>query len=508
MFKFSLASALVFFVSASYGVESSIKTYSYPDLICKSNYGENTRSKLYNVKITQDNTNSTAYVMFNKNQEVKGNLAANPNNHWTNFSYSGNVEIEIERLDGQAINEINVYPLKKGYTAKIQNNKAHIKLTSSSAPVQLFVKMNGMEKEALLIFADPLETDVPNRKDKKNVVINTTDGIEVVRNKLSSSASTIIFSEGVHRWGAETGKLYSGYKLPLESNKKIYIPGGAYVVGSFYGKGLENTKVYGRGVISACGLDRIANTEGIPFTLINAEGGGKNQTVEGLVMLDAPHFNILLRGKSSLVDNVKMMSWWHQTDGITLGENSVGKNSFYKVNDDNIKLYANNGYYENNTFFHQINGAPYQLSWGGVTQNGDNNKIVNSYIVESVYKNIKGTTNTAIINSRKGNKNSSVNNTWDGIYIDNGCHRILGLDGEGKKGSFKDFTIKNIELKTLDTKLPQASWSYLLNGHFDNIRIENLRINGKKITGISSESDLIKKGQFWFQGSTQALILK
>ena len=91
MIKFSLAGAFVFFVSACFGVESGVNTYSYPELICKSNHGENSRSTLYGVKVTQGEVSNVAYVMFDKNQEAEGNLAANPNNHWTNFSYSGNV---------------------------------------------------------------------------------------------------------------------------------------------------------------------------------------------------------------------------------------------------------------------------------------------------------------------------------------------------------------------------------------------------------------------------------
>ncbi len=490
---------------ACFGVEGSVNTYSYPDTICKSNHGENSRSTKYSVKVIQHGVASSAYVMFDKNQEEEGNLTANPHNHWTNFSYKGDVAVEIERLDGQPITDVGIYPLKKGYVASINGKKAILNIAASSVPLQLFVRMNGLEKDSLFLFADPIETDIPNIKDKNVALIRTGDGIDTVYKKLNGKEKTVVFSEGVHRWGSEVGPDYKGYKLPLNSNKNIYIPGGAYVVGSFSGKDKSDVKVYGRGIISGCGLDRIANTKGIPFTLINMDGAGKNQTVEGLVLIDAPHFNILLRGEKSLVDNVKMMSWWHQTDGITLGNKSVGKNSFYKVDDDNIKLYGDNGYYENNTFFHQINGAPFQFSWGGSSQHGDGNRIVNSYIVESIYKNMKDTSNTAVINSRSGNDSLTENNSWDGLYIDNGCHRLVGLDGGDKPGLYKNFTIKNVEINTLGNKPPQASWSYLVRGKFENIRIENFLVNGKKITATNENTEATDKGQLWFHGDTQAL---
>lgn len=435
------------------GTGGSLNTYSYPDKICLNNFGNNSKSTLYKVRIYQDGKFKSSYVMFDENQaKGNGNLDLNPNNHWTNFSFKGSVTVEIERLDGEDITDISVHPLKKGYKANTNKNKAYITIDNTEEPLQLFVNIKGLEKESLLIYADPEEVDIPDRTSKDIDIIHPNEELNSVISKLNGTKKYIIFEEGIHKWGEETGTNYSGYKLPLNSNKNIYIPGGAYIFGTFSGKDKSNFKIYGRGVISGCGLNEIPSTPGIPYSMISAEGYGTNQKIEGIISTDSPHFHIVARGEVE-INNVKMHSWWHSTDGTVTGNNSKVENCFFKVNDDAIKVYSNNCFHNNNTMYHQVNGAPFQFSWGGKVQHGDDNIMNNTYIVESIYKNIVDeTSNTAIINSITGNEQDTQRNSWDGIYIDNGCHRLIGLNSDGKIGVYRDFNIKNVEINTSNNK--------------------------------------------------------
>ena len=491
---------------------ASIEVYNYPDVIVPPTSvldnqtpftAETKRSERYAVEVEQNGQAKSAYVMFTPNPHVTGNLGLSPDTHWTSFSMSGKVTVTVTNLSGP-ITSCQIYPSRKGYTANIQGDTASFTIDSASGqiPLQLYLRINEINQHPLLVFADPPETDVPDRNDTDNVeIIQTSDDIETVRSKLSSAKLYAVFEEGIHSWGELKDSSYSGYQLPYVSNKRIYVPGGAYVIGTFQGSEASNTKVYGRGVLSACGKDRIATSVGIPYSFVEQTGSGSNQIIEGLVTTDPPHFHLTYRGEV-VIDNVKMIGYWHQTDGTVTGDNSVVKNPFMKTNDDYIKVYSNNCYHYNNTMFHQVNGAPFQFCWGG--QNGDNNLMEDTYIIYSSYNpGANNKRNTAVICARNGPEAITENNTWDGIYIDNGCHKLLGLNAQNEPASiWRNFTIKNVEINTGFADSPQDGPSYLLDGtanNFVNIRFENLFINGDPITGANAGSDIDGDGKIWFE---------
>lgn len=481
---------------------ATVWTYTYPNNIVNGNDAVVKRSEKYEVTVSQNGESKDCYVMYDKNQaeNVNANLAKNPDNHWTNFSVDGSaVQVKIKRVDGNALNWVNVFPSVKGYTATINGNTATITVPEGETKLQLFVEMNGLNDHPLFIFVDPKETDVPNINGADVEVVRTTDNIATVKNKLQGNKTYIYFEPGIHKWGNNTGAGYDGYKLPIKSGKKIYLAGGAYVIGSFASNGQSNWKVYGRGIISGAGLDVLQTAEFIPWSTIHHSGNGNNIKAEGFTSMCPPHFALTIRGECD-IDNVKMMSWWYSTDGTITGDNSTVNNCFFKVNDDGIKVYGDNCSHDNNTMYHQTNGAPFQFAWTG--QDGDNTISTNTYIVNSVYKgSLNGTSNTAVVNCREANKGQTIqDHIFDGIYIDNGCHRLLGLDATN--GSLKNITIKNVHLNSGNKTNPQNGYSYLDNGTFSNIELCNVFVNGNLITGLDPNSDKPAQGKLFFKGQT------
>ena len=158
--------------------------------------------------------------------------------------------------------------------------------------------------------------------------------------------------------------------------------------------------------------------------------------------------------------------------------------------------------------FHQVNGAPFQFCWGN--QNGDNNLMKDTYLIYSSYNpGANDKENTAVICARNAPEAITENNTWDGIHIDNGCHKLLGLNAQNEAASiFRNFLIKNVELNTGNADSPQDGGSYLRDGNeinFQNIAFENLTINGDRITGENSGSDIDDDGKVWFiEGGSHA----
>lgn len=484
-------------------VSAQVWVYDYPDVIVKTNGAEHSRSNLVDIRVEQGDELYQPYVMYDKNQKPEGNLALNPDNHWTSFSMSGEVTVKITRLDAYDITFCNIYPLKKGIGVSINGKTASFQVSGEMLPLQLYVEMNNMPMDAILIFADPPETDIPSIEGPEVELIRTTDDLAAVRTKLQSAKTYKYFEKGIHQWGSETGPMYAGYKLPVTSGKKIYIPGGAYIIGTFSGSP-SNSKIYGRGIISSAGKDQISGTAGIPYSAVQSDGNnGTGQILEGFVSLCPPHFHLTVRGQV-VIDNVKMMSWWHSTDGTVTGHNSVVKNCFFKVMDDFIKLYSDNCYHENNTMFHQVNGAPFQFSWGEQSSKG--NRMVNTFIINSIYKNLSGTSNTAVINARSGKSgNITENQKWDGLYIDNGCHRLLGLEPNG--GTHRNFEIKNVELNSGNKNVHQKIWSYLQNGIFADIQFIDFTMDGFPVISTNTSGDQPENGSWWFQGTTPAIKL-
>ena len=488
-----------------------VETYTYPEVVVteiptldhrdERLMAFNRRSGKYAVEVRQDGQAQACYVMHSGNPFEQGNLASSPDTHWTNFSMDGKAEVVVTLLD-EPIQSIDLLPSRKGYTAKVEGNRAVFTIEEKDLPLQLYARINRDNGHALLIFADPPERNAPDPADTGQVeLILASDDIDTVRRKLASDKPHAVFEKGVHQWGSEQGTGYAGYKLPYVSNKSIHIPGGAYVIGTFSGQNVHSARIHGRGVLSACGKDRIPGVPGIPYSMVTQTGPGSDQLVEGIISTDSPHFHLTYRG-SVIIDNVKMLGWWHQTDGIVTGDDSIVRNTFIKSNDDYIKVYSQNCYYENNTLFHQVNGAPFQFCWS--TQNGDNNLIKDTYIVYSVYspgENRKW--NTAVINARSAPGQVTENNVWDGIYIDNGCHRLIGIDAENEEESiFRNFLIRNVYLNSGDNGKPQDGGSYLMGGtvaNFVNFRIENLVVDGKPVRETTEDPECDGNGRLWFK---------
>ena len=60
--------------------------------------------------------------------------------------------------------------------------------------------------------------------------------------------------------------------------------------------------------------------------------------------------------------NLKMISWWFSTDGVSLGEHGLVEDCFFKVNDDALKLYHGDTTVRRCVIWQMENGAPFQIS--------------------------------------------------------------------------------------------------------------------------------------------------
>ena len=98
-------------------------------------------------------------------------------------------------------------------------------------------------------------------------------------------------------------------------------------------------------------------------------------TIEGVTGVNAPTYNFQINafwdtacgqagsGRGATVSNVKAMSWYYTTDGIMAGRDALIEDSFFKVNDDALKIFQSNTLVQRCTIWQLDNGMPFMISW-------------------------------------------------------------------------------------------------------------------------------------------------
>ena len=56
-------------------LSATVEVYEYTDVVVRGELGENSRSPLFDVQISQEGKRYRAYVMYDRNQDPHGNLA-------------------------------------------------------------------------------------------------------------------------------------------------------------------------------------------------------------------------------------------------------------------------------------------------------------------------------------------------------------------------------------------------------------------------------------------------
>lgn len=393
------------------------------------------QSAEYEVTVFQNGKSFQSFVYADKNQFSKQLSKMTDYNHFTTFSFSEKIKVQVKKLNGN-INTAEIRPLSDSIKVNLSGNTLSFWLNT---PKKLFVKMDGMYDHPLFIFADAPETNIPNPND----------------------SNVIYWKPGVH----DIGKHY-----PCQSNKSYYIAGGAYLKGSFLGTDQSNVKIYGRGILSGeniehCGYKQ-CRFDGVAINL--AGNTAKNLYIEGITIIKPAQYCIQGYGGQMECHNIKCFGWWYETDGWVAGNGSHLYDSFFKVNDDVVKMYFSNVRVNNLVIYHQMNGAPFQMGWG---QENASNSIAEDIdiIAEEVTHSPQYSSNRTLVNTATGNsRNKMTNITYKNIRVDDNIAQIIGIRTEG---NYKNIVLDNIKINGI-----QLYDSYLSGGIFENIFFNNISI--------------------------------
>ncbi len=217
------------------------------------------------------------------------------------FDFEGQVTVEITAAS--KVSSARVHPLRRGVKADVQGRTVRFVLT---APGNYVVLFNDSCDEPLFVFANPLEASRP----------------------LPGTPGVLFFGPGVHSVGV----------IELQSDQTLYLAGGAFVKGRVRSTKATNVRILGRGILYGGEYRKQDVPPGERFvTLRNC----RDLHIEGIILLDAFAWNIFIAGCQSVcVDNVKIISWRMNSDGINpvSSEDVIIRNCFIKNHDDGISV--------------------------------------------------------------------------------------------------------------------------------------------------------------------------
>ena len=303
-----------------------IVTYPGPDGI--------EASPEYSVTVEQHHRRSDSFVYYTTAKKTDTNIEDDTS--WTSFSFRGRVTVHVTASKPDGLTGCLVRPTAAQIRTTFADGTCTFTLNRPrNLSVEFEPNVTNPVLHPMLVFANPLEADVPDPDDP----------------------DVLYFGPGVHDIGAE---------VPLRDNETIYLAGGAWVRGTFIANGpVHNLTIRGRGVLDGSFLDTGDQTQNKkqPGMINIADQASSNLLIEGITLANAVRFNVRALGQYTTIENVKIIDWWWSADGMVGGNSSLLENNFIKVNDDSIKLFWGDTIARHNTIWQLENGAPFMISW-------------------------------------------------------------------------------------------------------------------------------------------------
>lgn len=466
MRKFKL---FIIFIVVVLSVHAQLVTYP-------GTYNGVTKSSFYKVTVTRGELSEEIVVFQNDcpvdPQGTTSKFLGRTIN-WAHFSFSDSVivEVQILNLAKVPLTSVSILPSRYGIRAEtIGSDKVRF-VMKNPGQVSVEIGDNGY-KNGLMIFADPLETDVPNPNTAGWKKLSNATAADVSN---LGSYNALYFEPGVHNIG----------KFNVPANiKSIYIHGEAWVYGalSLSGGSVSNTKIYGRGVLSQA---KFALRE---VHSIETTNGANAIKLHGIVVADFKHFALRLISDNNDVNWVKVIGGWaFNNDGYAGYAGSVIRNSFIWANDDNIKLYRDNLVVENMVCWQLDNGAIFQMGWSSVS--AKNIRVKNVDVIRAEWTGDRK--NNGVISAVIDPGNPAGTQTdWiiENVKVETPVTHIFRISPRSAH-SINNMTFRNWDVK-MDFALAKKNY---INGFeathkISNLNIENLKINGTCITNENAVS--------------------
>ena len=272
--------ATAFAMSISLNAHGELKVYTAPQ--------EAKMNDSFTVEVSQAGGAWQRVPVYNvmvDRVEEKHNVE---NSSMAYFDFSGDVNVRVIS-NHQPVETARVRPLSYNIVPSVSGDTLEFSL---DCPRLLSVEVNGEIFDNLQLFANPIETDIPD-------------------------ANSIYFGPGYHKLDST---------LVVGNNTEVYVAGGAYVDGKIEVRDASDVKIHGRGMIYP--------SRAIGIYVMRS----KNVSVEGVFTTQCA-----VGGSDGVdVNNVKVMSYYGWGDGFNVfASNNVHYDSlFARTSDDCTTVYA------------------------------------------------------------------------------------------------------------------------------------------------------------------------
>lgn len=392
---------------------------------------------------------------------------------YANFSFDTNNSVRVRIETSKAISSVNIRPLSHNIIPVFAKGGKSLDFVITKA-ANLSVEINGDITNPLFLYANPLETNVPNATDP----------------------SVIYYKAGLHT-------LPGNGELLIPAGKTVYLEGGAVVRGKFRvgpnlmtGTPSGNVKILGRGIVDSSSL----SDPGRPLRINKSE----NVVVDGPIFLGRDTWGVVTyNSKNVTLRNIKVINWRERADGTPDGIDIVGSsnvtidNSFIKSYDDGIAIKTDkNGWKApvetinvSNTVISQGDaGNALEIGW----ETGDR------YIRSVTYKNIDIIHKTARAED-KNNRAALAIHVVDGATVSNVTYEDIRIEDcqenyvnfrilknssseSAAIGSIDNVLVKNVSVTGGAQGLPIIVAGYDASHPVKNVTFDNLKLFGKVIT--------------------------
>lgn len=433
--------------------------------------GPKTMTTSGNAIITANDQPLFVYDVMVNHQHIWSDDVLPSDTPMTYFDFSGTVTIDIE-MPGlkEPVESAVVLPAALGIQPMVADG--HVRFTITE-PGQYTVVYNNNVNKATHIFANPIETDVPDPDDPNVLYI------------------------GPGEWTMDA--------IALEDGQTLYLSGGAVLHSVISVSGAENVRICGRGILDGSDYpawNQPGSTARVPIDLNHA----KNVTVEGIALVNSNCWNFnSYASKNVTVDNVKIISGRQNGDGFTFQSctDHIVTNSFVRSWDDSLVVKNYSGSSRGITF------RDIQI-WTDLAQSmeigyeTDKGMTLDPEISDVLFENI-----TVLYNFHK--PVISIHNSDDAYIHDITYRNILvenafmqGDNGTNKEliemhllksgwstvtdeyGSIDNILIDGLTvLNTADGRVPESRFLGHSDGHgITNVTIRNVTILGEKIGSL------------------------
>lgn len=405
-----------------------------------------------------------------KVQKVEGFSRPTVDSSLSYFDFKGEVEVSVTSHRGP-INSAKVRPLS--YNIEPQTSANTLTFTLKE-PRNLSVEVNGDIFRNLHLFANPLETDVPKKKNNANL---------------------IYFGPGIHEQAQE--------ELLITSGQTVYVAAGAILKFRLKVEQAENVKILGRGMV--------CHTVKHGIQVANS----KNVLVEGLFATQCStggSDNVTIR-------NVKSISYYGWGDGMNIfaSSNVLHDGVFCRNSDDCTTVYGT------------------RLGFEGTSKNITmQNAVLWADVAHPIFIGIHGNTNNPEILENLNYVNIDILDHRETQLDYQGCLAINAGDNNLiRKVRFENIRIENFRkgqlfnlrifynhkyctapglgiedvlFKDISYTGEHAELSMIIGYNEErkvkNIRFENLQINGQVIS-----DDMPKKPGFYKTGDMARIFI-